>query len=234
MHTYEPLLEGTLLKRYKRFLCDIVLKETGQTVTAHCPNSGSMKGIPLAGSTAMLSHHPSPMRKLHYTLEMVHNGSIWIGVNTALPNLLAKHGIRSGIISELDGYPDIKREVKYSANSRIDLLLSHGDDLCYVEVKNVTLTSGEHATFPDAVTTRGQKHLRDLIAMKQLGHRSAMLFIVQRTDCSLFRPAYEIDSAYAELFTTALNHGVEAYAYQVSVTPAQLSFVKQIPIDWPA
>jgi sugar fermentation stimulation protein A len=229
----EPLIQGTLIKRYKRFLCDVIIDTTGQTVTAHCPNSGSMKGIPLENTPVMLSYQPSPSRKLHYTLEMINNGPIWIGVNTGIPNMLTEEAIMANEIAELAGYSEIRREVKYGKNSRIDLLLGGSEGLCYVEVKNVTLVSEDYAIFPDSVTTRGQKHLVELMNVKNEGHRSVMMFIIQRTDCNRFRPAYEIDPDYATLFTEAMRQGVDAYAYQARVTPEKITIERSIPIDWP-
>ncbi len=229
----QPLIPARSIKRYKRFMCDVILDKSGEQVVAHCPNSGSMKGIPLENSPVMVSYHPSPTRKLKYTLEMVFNGSIWVGVNTGIPNHLVADTIAQNKIPELAGYSEIRKEVKYSKNSRIDILLSDKNKLCYVEVKNVTLIDDTHAIFPDAVTTRGQKHLNDLMEMKNQGHRAVMFFTVQRTDCDRFRPAYEIDPDYAKLFTKALDHGVEAYAYQTKVTPQQIEITHLLPIDWP-
>ena len=230
----QPLIPAKSVKRYKRFMCDVIIDETGEQVTAHLPNSGSMKGIPLEGTSVMISYHPSPTRKLKYTLEMVFNGSIWIGVNTSIPNHLVADTISENKIQELTGYTEIRKEVKYSKNSRIDILLINKDKLCYVEVKNVTLVDSNHAIFPDSVTKRGQKHLNDLMEMKNQGHRAVMFFTVQRTDCYRFRPAYEIDPDYAELFTKALNHGVEAYAYQTKVTPQKIEITHPLLIDWPS
>ena len=226
------LHSGVILKRYKRFLCDIVLDNTSEKVTAHCPNSGSMKGIPLSDAKVMLSYNPSPTRKYPYTLEMIHDGNVWIGVNTSLTNAIAEEGIRSGFISSLNPFDELKREVKYGKSSRIDIFLTQNNKNCYVEVKNVTLTEGRFAIFPDSVTTRGQKHLDELTYMVKQGHRSVMLYIIQRTDCEKFRPAYEIDQVYADKFKAALSQGVEAYAYKVNVTPEEITFVEPVQIDF--
>jgi len=228
----QPLHCGTILKRYKRFLCDVLLDNGNVKITAHCPNSGSMKGIPLNDVKVMLSYNPSPTRKYPYTLEMINNGNVWIGVNTSRTNFIAEEGITSGFINHLNPFDELKREVKYGKNSRIDILLTQNNQICYVEVKNVTLKDEDHAIFPDSVTLRGQKHLDELANMVKQGHRAVMLYIIQRTDCESFRPAYEIDPAYADKFKKAIDQGVEAYAYKVNVSPEQITFVKPVTIDF--
>jgi sugar fermentation stimulation protein A len=228
-----PLIHGIIKKRYKRFLCDVVLEHNKSLVTAHCPNSGSMKGIDLHDTPVMLSYNDKPSRKLKYTLEMVYNNPIWIGTNTWLTNQIAHEGIVAGQIPELNPYLNIKKEVRYGTNSRIDLLLEQKDTLCYVEVKNVTLADEQMAIFPDSVTLRGQKHLMELIDMKKHGYRSVMLFIVQRSDCTCFSPAHEIDPGYAENFLYAIDQGVEAYAYQTHVSPSAITITGKIPITKP-
>ena len=171
------LIPGKILKRYKRFLADIEL-EDGEVIVAHTANTGSMKTCWEPGWPVLLSHHDNPKRKLKYSLELTHNGDTWIGINTSLPNKVAAEGIQSGVVKELQGYENLKPEAKVG-KSRIDILLSNDkDDLCYVEVKNVTLL-GENrvAIFPDAVSTRGQKHLEELTSLVKEGIRSAMLFV---------------------------------------------------------
>ncbi len=164
MKLQHPLTPGRLLRRYKRFLADVELSD-GTVVTAHCPNSGSMLGCAAPGSPVLLSRSGNPSRKLPYTWELVHAGACWVGINTGLPNRLVREGIEQGIVTELQGYGRIRQEVCYGAErSRIDLLLEE-PGLCYVEVKNFTLVEDGVARFPDAVTTRGQKHLRELMAM---------------------------------------------------------------------
>ena len=227
-----PLHSGNILKRYKRFLCDVLLDNSNVIITAHCPNSGSMKGIPLSDAKTMLSYNPSPTRKYPYTLEMINNGTVWIGVNTSRTNFIAEEGIKSGFINELNPFDELQREKKYGKNSRIDILLTHNQKNCYVEVKNVTLTEGDHAIFPDSVTTRGQKHLEELTNMVKQGHRAVMLYIIQRTDCERFRAAHEIDPDYAAKFKQAVSQGVEAYAYKVNVTPEEITFVEPVTIDY--
>ena len=224
------LIAGILLKRYKRFLADIKLNN-GSFITAHCPNSGSMRTCKEPGWKVMVSDSNNPERKLRYTWEMIHNGSCWIGVNTNLPNKLAEEAIRNGIIKELQGYENIRREVKYGKNSRIDLLLSTGGRLCYVEVKNVTLVEDGYYQFPDAVTERGLKHLHELTAEVKAGHRAVMLYVIQRSDGKKFKPAGHIDAEYTRGLTKAVSDGVEAIAYRAEVSPQKIEIVEPVEVD---
>ncbi|MDX9981265.1 MAG: DNA/RNA nuclease SfsA [Lentisphaeria bacterium] len=217
MNFPEPLLLGTLLRRYQRFLADVRL-DSGETVTAHCTNTGSLKTCAEPGWRVALSRSPNPKRKLAFTWELVHNGQVWIGINTHLANHLAEEAIRQGWIPELAGWAELQRERRYGENSRIDLLLRDGDKLCYVEVKNVTLLGEDGCLcFPDAVTERGRKHLGELSRMVAAGHRAAMLYVVQRGDGGGFRPAHEIDPAYAAALAEAAGAGVEILAYRARV-----------------
>ncbi|MDA0989602.1 MAG: DNA/RNA nuclease SfsA [Verrucomicrobia bacterium] len=214
-----PLIFGTLIRRYKRFLADVELTD-GSIVTVLCPNTGSMKSCATPGWRVALSVSDNAKRKYAHTWEMIHNGVCWIGINTGLPNQLVAEGIDSGVITELAGVAEIKREQKYGQNSRIDLLLRTADRWCYVEVKNVTLRTDDGCVaFPDAVTARGLKHLQALSAMVAQGHRAVMLYLVQRTDGQAFRLAVEIDPAYAEGFAAARQCGVEACVYVADVSP---------------
>ncbi len=216
MYHDTPLHAGTLLKRYKRFLADIRL-DSGELITAHCPNSGSMKGYKQEGLKVWVSHSENPKRKLAYTWEIVEDGeSEKIIVHAAKANQLVKEAIENGRIDELRGYDDIRTEVKYgSQNSRIDLLLEKGDERCYVEVKSVTLKEGDVLMFPDAVTSRGQKHLQELMEMRAQGDRAVIFFAVLREGGRGFAPARHIDPDYAELLDEAISKGVEAVIYQV-------------------
>lgn len=223
-----------MIKRYKRFFADIKLKN-GETVTAHTANTGSMKTCWGPGWKVLVSYHNDPKRKLKYSLEMTHNGDSWIGVNTGLPNKLAVEAIAAGRIEELSDYSEIRTEVKVG-QSRIDLCLARPskenpelEELCYVEVKNVTLL-GENgaALFPDAVTQRGLKHLKELMALKKEGHRAVMLFVVQRQDVDHFRPAWAIDPAYSEGLLEASENGVEVLAYQCTMGPDEIFIQKKL------
>jgi len=227
----QPLIPGQLLRRYKRFLADVRL-ENGETVTAHCPNSGSMKTCVGEGWPVMLSISDSPKRKLRHTWEMVHNGSCWIGINTHLANRVAEEAVANDVIAELRGYEGVRREVRYGESSRIDLLLEGGDGICYVEVKNVTLVDGAgRYAFPDAVTSRGLKHLGELTAMVGRGHRAVMLYVIQRSDGGAFTAAGDIDPAYAQGLRRAVDGGIEALAYRTDVSPAGIEIAQRVPIE---
>jgi sugar fermentation stimulation protein A len=222
-----PLLSGILLKRYKRFLADIKLDD-GTYITAHCPNSGSMKTCKEPGWKVLVSKSSNPKRKLKYTWEMVHNGICWIGINTQIPNIIAKEAILGGKISELRGYENIQTEVRYGQNSRVDLLLKRDNELCYVEVKNVTLVVNDSFRFPDAVTTRGQKHLDELCTVLDHGDRAVMFFVVQRSDATYFTPATQIDPDYARKLKVAHEHGVEILVYRADVFPQKIELSEKI------
>ncbi|MCK5803163.1 MAG: DNA/RNA nuclease SfsA [Lentisphaeria bacterium] len=216
--TFEtPLLTGQLVCRRNRFVVEVRLDD-GQLVEAHCTNTGSMRTCSEPGWKVALSRSDNPKRKLQYTWEIIHNGVCWIGVNTHLANRLAEEAIRDRRIPELDGYGTLQREKSYGKNSRIDLLLSNDDSLCYVEVKNVSLLADDGLySFPDAVTERGRKHLRELTDMVHAGHRAVMLYVIQRSDGCGFRTAHEIDPAYATALADAMQKGVEAFAYRADV-----------------
>jgi sugar fermentation stimulation protein A len=225
----EPLYPGRLIRRYQRFLADVELQD-GSIVTAHCPNSGSMKGCNLPGSEVLLSHSDRPGRRLLYTWELVKADGGWVGINTGLPNRIVREGIEKGVIRELQGYASIRPEVKYGENSRIDLLLEGDAGLSYVEVKNVTLVEGGMALFPDSVTTRGQKHLRELMEVVRSGHRGVIFFVVQRGDGEAVAPADAIDPEYGRLLRLAVSTGVEALAYRASVSPKEISLIDRLPV----
>ena len=223
-----PLIPGKLIKRYKRFLADIEL-DSGEFVIAHCPNSGSMKSCTNPGWKVMLSQSDNPKRKYKYTWEMVHNEKCWIGINTIVPNIITEEAIKNATISELDGYTEIRREVKYGEKSRIDIYLKNNREACYVEVKNVTLVEDDNNYyFPDSVTSRGLKHLYELMGMKRQGHRAVMLFIIQRSDGNLFKPAAHIDHKYADGLKLAYKNGVEIIAKQADVSPDEIKIVENV------
>jgi sugar fermentation stimulation protein A len=213
-----PLVRGTLVRRYKRFLSDVTL-DGGETVTAHVANPGSMIGLAEPGSEVWLSPNTNPKAKLAWRWELVRIDGHLVGVNTAHPNRLIEEAIAAGAIAELAGYAVCRREVRYGVNSRIDLLLEDdGRPPCYVEIKNVNLRRGlagreTAAEFPDAVTKRGAKHLVELGEMVASGARAVMLYLVQRGDCDHFRIAEDIDPAYAAALTAARARGVETLCY---------------------
>ncbi len=227
----QPLIPGKLIRRYKRFLADVEL-EDGQQVTAHCPNSGSMKTCDTPGWQVRLSTSDNPKRKLKFTWEMVHNGRCWIGINTILANRIATEAVQNGVIKELQGYPELRREVKYGQNSRVDLWLAKDDQQCFVEIKNVTLVEEDgFYYFPDAVTTRGLKHLQELIQMVKEGHRAVMLFLIQRSDGTVFRPADHIDPDYGRMLRVAFEKGVEILPYLAQVSPTEIKVTEKIDFD---
>lgn len=232
-----PLVPGKLIQRYKRFLADVLIEGVG-TVTASCPNTGSMRGLTEPGSTVWLCENDSPTRKYRHSWELIENdlgaGPHLVGINSSRPNALVTEAITSGLIPELAGYGTLRREVRYGLASRIDILLSglRGDPRpCYVEVKNVHLmrTAG-CAEFPDSKTERGAKHLRELSAMVAEGNRAVMVYLVQRGDAETFDLARDIDPAYAEAFDTAAHVGVEMLCYRCRLTPAEIVVDRSIPI----
>jgi sugar fermentation stimulation protein A len=219
-----PLIRGSLIRRYKRFLADVLL-DTGEEVTAHVANSGAMLGTSTPGMEVWLSPATNPLRKLAWNWELCRLDGALIGVNTAHPNLIATEAVAAGQIPELTGYETIRREVKYGRNSRIDLLLeAQGRPTCYVEVKNVHLKRGQWAEFPDAVTVRGAKH------MVAEGHRAVMLYLVQREDCMGFRPAADIDPTYAAGLAAAMGDGVEAICYTCRMGLEDITIGGRLPM----
>ncbi len=216
------LVRATLIRRYKRFLADAALS-SGEVVTAHCPNSGSMLSVDAPGSEVWLSRNDKPDRKLRYTWELVRVGETLVGINTARPNGVVAAAIAGGAIPELAGYDRLRREIRYGGNCRIDLLLEKaGRPPCYVEVKNVTLkrdpAPDAPVEFPDAVTLRGRKHLAALAEVVRAGGRAVVFFLVQRGDGCGFAIASDIDPAYAETHRAAVDRGVEALCYRCHVT----------------
>jgi sugar fermentation stimulation protein A len=224
-----PLIPGTLIRRYKRFLADVELKD-GSIVTVHCPNSGSMKGCANPGSRVYISRSSNPGRKFAFTWELVKADGFWAGINTGLPNHLVREAIENGTVAELQGYAMIRPEVPYGEHSRIDLLLESPGQRCFVEVKNVTLVENNQALFPDAVTTRGQKHLHELMRVVREGDRGVIFFTVQRGDGSTVSPADDIDPEYGRLLRLAIKNGVEALAYRALVTPQEILLKERLPV----
>ena len=230
-----PLTRATLVRRYKRFLADVELPG-GEVVVAHCANSGSMMGLCDPGATVWLSPNQNPKAKLDWRWELVEVNGTLVGINTARPNRIVEVAIGAGEIPELTGYENLRREVKYGENSRIDLLLEKPGlpslpGLCYVEVKNVTLRRDKEAEFPDAVTARGTKHLGELANMVREGHRAVMFYLVQRGDCEVFTIAGDIDPAYAEALKEATEAGVEVLCYACAVTTRDIRIARPLPLE---
>jgi sugar fermentation stimulation protein A len=227
-----PLLPGRLVRRYKRFLADVELE--GRIETVHCANPGSMMGLAEPGSPVWLSRSANPARKLPLTWELVEVkgalGGTLVGINTGHANRLAEEALGRGLIPALAGYQARRREVAYGVGSRIDFLLTGPDrPLCYVEVKSVTLARGEAAEFPDSVTARGTRHLKELVEMRRQGARSVMLFLAQRQDCQGFAVASDIDPAYAAALAAASAAGVEVLAYGCRVWPQGIELAGPLP-----
>ena len=233
-HRFDPpLSSGRLVKRYKRFFADVVLDD-GREVVAHCGNTGRMQGLLEPDSRVWVKHHDDPKRKLKWSWQIASEGDVRVGINTQLPNALVAEAVSLGQIPELRGYGGIRREVRYGTGSRIDLLLEeHAEDprACYVEVKNVTLIDGSVARFPDAVTSRGLKHLGELTTMVASGSRAVMCYLIQRGDAETFGPADSIDPAYAQGLRDAVSKGVEAIAWACEVTPEAIQVIRPVPVS---
>jgi len=217
-----------LIRRYQRFLADVAL-ESGETITAHCPNSGSMTGCAVPGSPVILSRSDRPGRKYPFTWELVQVGGCWIGINTGITPALVREGILSGMVVELQGYETIRPEVRRN-DSRLDLFLTREQGRCWVEVKNVTLAEKGLALFPDAVTVRGQKHLTELMDVVRSGERGVIFYVVQRGDCTSMAPADRIDPRYGALLRESVAAGVEALAYRAEVSTMGVTLARRLPV----
>ncbi len=231
MQFSSPLKSAQLIKRYKRFLADVRTPE-GEILTLYCPNTGAMTGCATPGDTVWYSASDNLKRKYRHTWELTQTQQHhWICVNTLRANTLASEAITQGIVPELAGYAHLEHEVKYGhENSRIDLLLSSPDEpFCYVEVKSVTLLESGQGFFPDAVTERGQKHLRELTAMVESGARAVLFYAVLHTGIDDVSAAAHIDPHYAALLAQACSKGVEVICYKAEISPQGMAFVKKIP-----
>ncbi len=225
------LIKAKFIKRYKRFFSDHKL-EDGSLVTAHCANTGAMLGVTEEGITSWLSKSNDPKRKLKWSWELVQKDKTIIGINTHNPNKIVQEAINKNKIKELSHYANLKREVKYGTNSKIDILLQDTNRKdCYVEIKNVHLSREEGvAEFPDAVTTRGAKHLRELSIVAKSGCRAVMLYLIQRNDCKFFKIADDIDKEYAKEFHNALKAGVEVVCIDTILNIDAISIGKNIQL----
>jgi sugar fermentation stimulation protein A len=235
MRFTRPLIAATLIRRYKRFLADVALP-SGETVTVHCANPGSMIGLAAPGARVWLSRSDNPKRKLGHSWELVEvdlgSGAELVGINTTNPNALATEAIAAGLIPELAGYRSVRREVKYGTNSRVDFLLEEpGRPPCFLEIKNVHLMRQRGlAEFPDAATRRGAKHLVELAHMAAAGARAVMLFLVQIASAERFALARDIDPAYGAQFDLARAQGVEALARRCRLTRDGIEVAEAIAI----
>ncbi len=232
-----PLLRGTLLRRYKRFFADVRLDD-GETVTAHCPNPGSMLSVNQSGSQVWLSRADKATRTLAYTWELIRVGQTLVGINTGLPNRLVADALARDRIPELSGYSSVRREVRYGRNCRIDLLLEEpGRPTCLVEVKNVTMrrslgTSGP-IEFPDSVTARGIKQLAELAAAVRRGNRAVLLYIAQRSDADRLAFASDLDPAYGRAVLATAEAGVESYSYGCHVNLEEVRIGEMMQVEAP-
>ena len=232
MKFHAPLIKGQLIKRYKRFMADVRL-ENGVLVTAHCANSGSMLSVNEPGAEVWLSPAKNPDRKLKFTWEMIRIKRSLVGINTQHPNTLVAEVLAAGKVPSLTGVENLRREVKYGKNSRIDVLLEMADGQhCYVEVKNVTmrrdLTKGAPAEFPDGVTARGAKHLVELSDMVKQGHRAVMFYLLQRGDANRMTISRDIDPNYGEVLDNARRAGVEVVAFNCKLTSKAITVAKPV------
>ncbi len=226
-----PLIEGRLVRRYKRFLADVEL-EDGAVVTVHCANPGSMLGLAEPGMRVLLSRSDNTARKLPLSWELVEAGGRLVGINTALPNRLVEEALREGRVAPLAGHDGIRREVAYGRQSRVDFLLTgEGRPNTYVEVKNVHFSRAPGlAEFPDSVTARGARHLDELCAMVAAGQRAVMVYLVQRCDCATFAICRDLDPAYALAFDRARAAGVEMLAYGCRISTQEIALADPIPV----
>ena len=228
----EAALRGRLVKRYKRFLADVVFDD-GRAETVHCPNPGRMLGTRTPGSAIRCSTSDNPKRKLRHTLEMIRVGRAWVGLHAARANDVVRRALEAGAYSPFEGYATTQGEVKTEEGSRFDFRLSDHPGTpapCWIEVKSVTLCDDRHARFPDAVTERGRRHLEHLMARKAAGDRAALLFVVQRADADDVAPADDIDPAYGEALRKAAEAGVELHALSARVTADRIRLERVLPV----
>ncbi len=224
------LLQGTLIKRYKRFFVDI--KYQNKTITAHCPNSGSMMGLLETGNYVFFSRSDNPERKLKYTLEIISINRKLVGINTHLTNKIILESLIKKKIKSLAKFDNIKPEAKFSDNTRFDFLISNNNKKCFLEVKNVTLLRKDKvAEFPDAVTVRGTKHLKELINAKKKGYDAYILYLIQREDCKFFKIAKDIDEEYKNTFDAAKKNGVKILCYDCKVSNEEIKINDQVQYE---
>ena len=225
----ERLLQGILIKRYKRFFVDIKYKN--KIITIHCPNTGSMMGLLKKGNKTWFSESNNPKRKLKYTLEIIKVEKSLVGINTLSTNKLVFEALNLKKIKKLSQFNNIKTEVKFSNSTRFDFLISNSKEKCFLEVKNVTLLRNKRiAEFPDAITSRGTKHLMELINAKKKGFQSYMLYLIQRNDCKAFKIAEDIDINYKIAFDKAIKAGVKILCYDCKINDEEIKLNNQIKL----
>tara|TARA_Y100001935_G_scaffold250772_1_gene251499 strand:+ start:549 stop:1247 length:699 start_codon:yes stop_codon:yes gene_type:complete len=229
MEFTKSLIKGKLIKRYKRFFVDVRLNK--EIVTAHCPNTGSMKGLLDENNLVYLLKHDDPKRKLKYGLEIIKAKNNLVGVNTHLANKIVDHGLKNNLIKELQNYENIKAEVFFDKETRFDFMLEKNKKKSFLEVKNVTLfRDSKTAEFPDAITTRGSKHLLTLINAIKKGYNSYLIFLIQIQNMEKFKIAKDIDSEYYKNYLLAKKSGVKFLAYRCKVDPKKIFIEKKLKI----
>jgi len=229
MEFENKLISGLFIKRYKRFFVDI--KINNQIITAHCPNTGSMYGLLKKGNKVWVSKSNNPNRKLKYTLEIIEDNKIKVGINTHLTNKIVLHALKSNLIKEFKNLLEIKPETKFGTNTRFDFLVINKDCKTFIEVKNVTLSrEKKKAEFPDAVTSRGLKHIKELMNAFKKGYKIFILYLVQREDCSSFAIAKDIDPVYAKALTKAVKNNLNLLCYDCKFSSKGIKLNKKIKI----
>ncbi|APB32904.1 sugar fermentation stimulation protein [Gloeomargarita lithophora Alchichica-D10] len=232
LYSYPLLLPGQFQKRYKRFFADILL-DRGEMVTAHCANTGPMTGVAIPGRPVLVSHHSDPKRKLAYTWELIHledTQPTWVNINTSRPNPVIRQLLNIYGLPEVQDYQQITPEVPYGIEgSRVDFCLTGGAQPIYIEVKNTTWVQGKLALFPDTVTTRGQKHLRELMRLVP-EFRAILVYFIGREDCTHFAPGDAADPEYGRLLRQAVQVGVEVFPCQFAVNPTGISYARRLPL----
>ena len=224
------LISGLFVKRYKRFFVDIKISD--QIITAHCPNTGSMYGLLKKGNKVWVSKSSNPNRKLKYTLEIIEDQKAKVGINTHSTNKIVQHALKNNLIKELKNSLEIKPETKFGKNTRFDFFISNKDFRAFVEVKNVTLSrSKKKAEFPDAITSRGLKHLNELINASKKGYKIFILYLVQREDCNYFSIAKDIDADYAKALTKAVKNNLNVLCYDCKFSSKGIKLNKKIKIN---
>ncbi len=223
-----PLLLGTLIRRYNRFFAEVLL-EDGATIVAHCPNTGSMKGVNVPGARVAVSHHSNPERRVPYTWQMIHLEGDWVGINTMVPNKIAAEAFEAGLIPRFRKYSCYQSEVKVSSDSRIDFALGQHNQ-CLVEVKNVTLVENGLAKFPDCVSERATKHLHRLMEHIADGGTSSLLFVIQHHAATAFGPADDLDPVYGKTLRKAVQKGMHIEAWKARVTTEEIRMSEKIKV----
>ena len=227
MNFEDKLISGVFIKRYKRFFVDIKIKN--KIITAHCPNTGSMQGLLSKGNKVWISKSNNPNRKLKYTLQIIEDNGSKVGVNTHLTNKIFLHALKNNLVKELDKNIEIKPEVKFGADTRFDFLIKKENYKAFIEVKNVTLVrKNKVAEFPDAVTLRGAKHIKDLIKASKNGFKNYIAFIIQRDDCSQFAVASDIDPEYSKLLSKAIKKKLNILCYDCKFSSKGIKLNKKI------